>query len=109
MELIKQDSTWIEVARELYKAMQWRKEWEAAEKKLKSQLIELSDNKNAYGGSFKFEMIERKGNVDYDLICDLHIPGYKDIDLDEYRKESSASWKLTAASTEVIDAFKDLL
>lgn len=105
----KQDAQWIEVARELYKAMQWRKEWEAAEKKLKAQLVELSDNQNAYGGGFKFEKIERKGSVDYDLICDLHIPGYKDFNLDEYRNESSSYWKLSTASTEVIDAFKDLL
>jgi hypothetical protein len=108
-ELTKQDTQWIEVAHELYNAIQWRKEWEATEKKLKAQLAELSDHKNAYGGDFKFELVERKGNVDYKFICELHVPGYQDIDLDTYRSESSAYWKLTHASTAVIDAFQDLL
>lgn len=108
-EYTKQSQQWIDIARELYTAMQWRKEWEATEAQLKAQLIELSEHQNSYGGGFKFEQIERKGNVDYDFICTLHITGYKDLDLDSFRKSSSTSWKLTQASTEVIDSFKKLI
>ena len=97
--IFKQKADWVQVAREVYKAQQYRKRYEELEKTLLAELVQLSHNKEAYGGGFKLEQINRKGSVDY-----KSIPLLKDLDLEPYRKESSSYWKLSTALTEAIDS-----
>lgn len=97
--IFKQKTDWVQVAREVYKAQQYRKRYEELEKALLAELIQLSDNKEAYGGGFKLEQIVRKGSVDY-----KSIPVLKELNLEPYRKESSSYWKLSTALTEAIDS-----
>jgi hypothetical protein len=88
-DFIKRDSLWINVAREAYKAQKLRKQYEELEKKLLEQLKEVSENKSSFGGGFKFQCIERKGSIDYGSIEML-----KTINLEQYRRDSTQSWKL---------------
>lgn len=97
---IKQNKNWIETARSLHKAQEYRKQYEALEKKLKEELLEMCEYKPSYGGGFKLEAIERKGTVDYSIIPEL-----KGIDLDAYRKEATVAWKLSLAITEIMEEF----
>lgn len=94
----KQQQDWIQIAREVYKAQQYRKRYEELEKTLMTQLVEKSEHKESYGGGFKLEQIVRKGSVDYKAI-----PEIQDVDLDRYRKADSMYWKLSTAFIESID------
>jgi len=84
----KQD--WIKIARELHNMCQIRQELDQQEVKLKNQLKELSNYKNAKGGGFLFTCIIRKGAVDYTQVKEL-----AGVDLEPYRKEPVMMWKLS--------------
>lgn len=63
------------------------------EEMYKKQLIELSGGLNAIGDGIKLSKIVRKGIVDYDTILKQH-EIY--VDLDQFRKPSTESWRITA-------------
>ena len=86
---IKRGAEWIEIARQYYEVQMQLKALSAQDKVLKAKIKELSDNKNAIGGGFRWTSIERNGLVNYKLIPEL-----KEVDLDEYRGEGSQSWQL---------------
>lgn len=54
----KQNNKWVQIAREAYKAKEYRKRYEELEKKLMEQLVEISENKECYAGGFKLEQID---------------------------------------------------
>ncbi len=92
------ESDYIERNDDLWKqcASSWKlvndsmKELEKEEEELRKQLIFLSGESNTKGSGISLCQIQRKGNVDY-----AKIPQLKGIDLDQYRKSSSNSWRIT--------------
>lgn len=95
------EEDYIERSDELWEqcALQYRfvnesiKELEKREEDLRKQLIFLSGESNSKGGGISLCQINRKGNVDYS-----QIPELKGVDLDQYRKNSINSWRITCAS-----------
>jgi hypothetical protein len=85
-----QGETWVSVAQQLYEAQQLAKYYANLAEQHKKQLKELSGDKPAHGGEYKFDFTERKGSVDF-----LAIPGIKEMNLEPYRKESTKAWSLT--------------
>jgi putative phage-type endonuclease len=85
------------LAQSLYESQQIRREEEAkikARKKVEDDIESLLINKvgerNAKIGKYKFKKVIRRGSVQYDQIEAL-----KALDLDQYRKAPSISWKLS--------------
>ncbi len=56
----------------------------------RARLIEASQSRNSRGFGVKVQKIMRCGSVDYSLIKEL-----KGVDLDQYRKPASESWRIT--------------
>lgn len=82
---------WITVAEQLYKIQQKIKELARVESQLKDNLKQLSYDKPAQGGGYKFIYICRSGDIDYKAIPEL-----KKVDLELYRKPLVQMWKLRA-------------
>lgn len=89
MKFIKRDQLWESIAKEAYKAKQYRQKYEELEKELLDKLKDLSEDMSAEGKGFRFQKIERKGGVDYSSI-----PQLQGVDLDPFRKGVSYCWKL---------------
>jgi putative phage-type endonuclease len=88
---------WQEVAKDLKdilaekKASEERiKQLKAREAKLKDILVAISKGENAEGCGIKLEKTSRKGTVDYSIIPELD-----GVDLEQYRKPDSESWKVS--------------
>ncbi len=81
---------WLKKATELMKIKQLLKEYEKIEYQLLAELKILSDNVPSRCGNFVFDCIMRKGLVDYSKIPEL-----QGIDLEKYRKEPNAAWRLS--------------
>ena len=60
------------------------------EKNCRQRLITISQSRNWKGFGVRVEKITRKGSVDYSAVPDLI-----GIDLDQYRKPASESWRIT--------------
>lgn len=80
---------WIELAKQAMKIQQHRKQLEELEKKLIGDLKELSQNVSSRGGNITFTASIRRGSVDYSIIPEL-----RTVNLENYRKPSTESWKL---------------
>lgn len=63
---------------------------ENREKNFREKIKILCDNKNTMGYGIKLTKVIRKGSVDYDLIPEL-----QNINLDQYRKPSITTWRIT--------------
>lgn len=84
---------WVETADTLYHVRLKLKELREKEEILLDSLKEMSNYKNAFGGPFIFTASMRKGAVDYELVPEL-----QGVDLERYRKEQVANWKLQRVS-----------
>jgi hypothetical protein len=84
------DEIWNEAAENYRLAKFQLKKFEATEKQLRNQLIEMTKGVNTLGCGIKVEKNSRKGNVDYTLIQEL-----KNLDLDQYRKPSFDVWRIS--------------
>lgn len=84
------DQEWVLQAQEWKKINQAIKELEGQEMQARSNLIKMAANQNVRGGNVKVVKVARKGNIAYQDIEVL-----KDIDLEKYRKEHIAFWKIT--------------
>lgn len=82
----KNDSEWNDVVNQWLECNKYIQK----EKELKEKLVNLSQGKNCKGCGVTIQKIFRRGNVDYSKIEAL-----KNIDLEDYRKESSEYWKIT--------------
>ena len=89
--LERSDDLWSHCADEWKCVVDELKSLEKKEEDLRQQLIFLSGECNTRGGGLSLCKVIRKGNVDYS-----RIPELSKVDLDQYRKPSSASWRITS-------------
>jgi putative phage-type endonuclease len=84
------DENWTETAQEWVSITKQLKYLEKREGELRHTLILLSQEKNSMGSGVRLARIVRKGAVDYS-----RVPIKEGTDLEDYRKESSISWRIT--------------
>lgn len=82
-------SPWLMIATQAYDLGQQRKKLEQEEKKLRDQLILLSEGKTKAEGRYIFMKETRKGSIEYGKI-----PLLSSMDLEIYRKPDVEAWKL---------------
>lgn len=88
----REDDLWQQCASKWKYVMNSIKGLEKEEEELRNQLIFLSGESNTKGAGISLCQVLRKGNVDY-----AKIPQLKGIDLDQFRKGSSNSWRISCA------------
>lgn len=84
------DLEWLSLAEKWKSLSAMLKELEQQENEIRSQLIQLANNKPARGWGVTATPFERKGSIDYNSIPEL-----KSIDLEKHRKPSTISWRIT--------------
>lgn len=82
-------SQWLIIANQAYELSQQRKKIEQEEKKLRDQLMVLSEGKTKAEGRFVFMKEVRRGSIEYSKI-----PLLSSMDLEIYRKPDVEAWKL---------------
>ncbi len=80
---------WNIIAEKLYGIQKEQSDLDAQARLLKKELIALSKDKNTCGAAYYFQREERRGSVDYGVIPEL-----QNVDLEQYRKKPSISWRL---------------
>lgn len=65
-------------------------EYELVKDIIKDQLLSLSNNRSAHGSGIKLSKSVRRGHIDY-----ARVPQLEGLDLEQYRKPSTESWKIT--------------
>lgn len=84
------DDLWLSVSSKWVQCHSALQRLKAEEEELRETLIQLVGNSNARGGGIKISRSVRKGSVDYKAIPEL-----KQVNLDNYRKSSTESWRIT--------------
>lgn len=87
----REDNIWKEKAEKWRYAQENLKRLESEEKRLREELIGLAKSKSCKGGGIRMTLSMRKGAIDY-----KSIPLLQEIDLEPYRKKSSAVWSIKA-------------
>lgn len=90
---------WLATATQLYEIQQQRKNLEIQESELKDRLKTLSEGRTKSEGNFVFVREIRRGSVDYSKITLL-----QSIDLNQYRRADTESWRLICSNDECIRA-----
>jgi putative phage-type endonuclease len=88
----KNDNVWNETCQKWKEVKSLKDKYEEEEKKLRQDLIALTNSKNCIGAGVKVQKFIRRGSVDYSSIPALNL-----IDLDVFRKPASESWRVTCA------------
>ena len=78
------------IAKELHELQMKEKYIKELKRKASEKLQELCGGETTSVGSYKYALTERKGSVKYSAIPEL-----KAVDLEQYRGEPVASWRLT--------------
>ena len=86
----KNDDLWQTVSERWKNASEQLRRFEKSEKELREALIHLADNKNCIGNGIKLTKSLRRGVIDYKAIPEL-----EGIDVEKYRKENTASWRIS--------------
>lgn len=92
------ENEYIERTDDIWKqyALRWKhlnqaiKTLQTEEEELRAQLIQLSGGSSARGADISLCKVLRKGNIEY-----TKIPILKGMDLEEFRKPSTYSWRIT--------------
>jgi len=92
-DFIEKGSDWYKKAEELYEVQQIKKKVTEEERKLKNELKNLSDNRNAYSGDFRYVCSTSLGAIDYNSIPEL-----LNVELSDYRKKPIEKWFLRKAN-----------
>lgn len=87
---IRYDDKWKLACKEWEEASQNLRLYKFREEITRSDLIALCESRNSKGAGVKVQKIMRVGSVDYSAI-----PALEGIDLDQYRKPASESWRIT--------------
>lgn len=88
--IVKDDPLWKKYASRWTTVAESIKLLEKEEEELRKQLVYLAGECNCRGGGISLSQISRKGNVDY-----ARIEALKNIDLEQYRKPPTISWRIT--------------
>jgi len=88
--VVREDVKWNEAAANYRRCKELADEYEAAVQRHKKALISLSNGLNCRGSGITLTKVVSQGRVDYNAIPEL-----KDLDLDQYRKPSVESWRIT--------------
>ena len=83
---------WKGFAGEYRKLCEQIKNLEDIKDSYRKELLKLSGDQNCLGGGVRVMKTIMRGRVDYDAI-----PEIKGVDLDQYRKNSSSTWKILIA------------
>jgi putative phage-type endonuclease len=83
------DSEWQDLATQWATIQQQMKIYQDQEEELRKRLILISGGMNTTGCGLRLTKVVRKGSVDY-----KSIPELKNVDLDQYRKEPSLSFRI---------------
>lgn len=86
----KEDELWQQTAAMWLDTKYQLRKFEAMEEEYRKSLIQLAGQNSARGAGLRVTKMLRKGNVDYKAIPDLI-----GVDLDQYRKAPSESWRIT--------------
>jgi predicted phage-related endonuclease len=87
---IRNDEKWKHATAYWKRSQETLKDAEFHEKKAREQMIAISESRNSKGFGVKVQKIMRQGCVDYSAI-----PALEGIDLNQYRKPASKSWRIT--------------
>lgn len=90
--LVKQmtGSTWELAASDYIDAKKALDDAKAKEEKLRKRLIDLAEERSAEGFGVKLTRVDRVGSIDYSKV-----PEIKGVDLEQYRKKGSTSYRIT--------------
>ena len=88
-DFVEKGDEWLEKAQILYDIKQKKKELALQEKKLEETLKELSDNRNACCGDYRYACGTTIGRVDYKAIPEL-----SNVNLEHFRSPPSSRWTL---------------
>lgn len=86
----RQDEIWENLSYRWKSIKKRKKEIEDEEEAIRQELMKESGKVNTQGFGLSFANIVRKGNVDYSKI-----PNLIGVDLEQYRKPSSTSWRIS--------------
>jgi len=89
--IYREDDLWKQCATQWMTLVQEMKEMEKREEDLRKQLIFLSGESNSKGAGISLCQVKRRGNIDYSKIIEL-----QGVDLEQYRKPSTDSWRITS-------------
>lgn len=87
--VIIRDKSWEKLAEALFRVKKQREAFEREEKYLADQLRALSEFQSSAHGRWAYTVTYVRGTVDY-----KRIPELAHVDLDAYRKDPVAIWKL---------------
>jgi len=88
--VIKNDNAWIVAAKEYIDLQTKMNSLEERQSYLRSQLIDMSNNRNCRGSGIKLQRIVRRGSVDYSKIVEIIA-----VDVEKYRKAPVETWRIT--------------
>lgn len=88
--ITREDDLWKNTEHQWLECSEKLEQLKAEEEKLRESLIHLAGNHNVIGKHLKLTKIIRKGSIDYSKV-----PFPEDVNLDDYRKPSTVSWRLT--------------
>jgi putative phage-type endonuclease len=86
----KNDDLWNQTAKQWLDVNQQLKLIEKKEKELRDNLINMSGQSNAMGAGIKLSKIVRKGSIKYN-----EIPAIKNVNLEEFRSETTVSFRIS--------------
>lgn len=84
------DDIWAHTASKWRRVKEQLAEYEAKEKELRDELINMSQGANAMGNGIKLSKVYRKGQIDYSQVKEV-----QGIDLEKYRKSGVEFWKIS--------------
>lgn len=83
---------WEKLAKRYVSLKRLLTDYEKEEKETRNRLIDISGKSNAKGAGLRLSKVIRRGTVDYDAV----LKHYNiDVDLDQFRKPTTESWRIT--------------
>ncbi len=86
----KDDFGWMMLCNEWRSVQKAKKQILEREEQIRKEIIESSQDQNCYGSGIKVKKVIKKGCIDYSKIFEL-----SNVDLEQYRKESTTYWKIS--------------
>lgn len=87
-----QNTKWATLAEECHIAAELKQFYTKQEKKLKDQLIALSNDEPSHAGNYVLKRVERMGSIQYKDIPAVKVMSAQELNM--YRGNTSVAWKL---------------